>query len=86
MLNNHFIHFFKKHPNIKKSMNTYQKQKSNYSLRRALIQQLVNVKVAENDQQRAEAHKLVKSLKCQLKAYEVRYCYYQAKQILGDLG
>ena len=43
-------------------MNTYQKQKSNYSLRRALIQQLVNVKVAENDQQRAEAQKLVKSL------------------------
>ena len=48
-------------------MNTYQKQKSNYSIRRALIQQLVNVKVAENDQQRAEAHKLVKSLKMQLK-------------------
>ncbi len=67
-------------------MNTYQKQKSNYSLRRALIQQLVNVKVAENDQQRAEAHKLVKSLKCKLKAYEVKYCYYQANLITGDLG
>ena len=67
-------------------MNTYQKQKSNYSIRRALIQQLVNVKVAENDQQRAEAHKLVKSLKCQLKAYEVKYCYYQANLITGDLG
>ena len=67
-------------------MNTYQKQKSNYLLRRALIQQLVNVKVAENDQQRAEAHKLVKSLKMQLKAYEVKYCYYQANLITGDLG
>tara|TARA_A100001388_G_scaffold227384_1_gene178750 strand:- start:30643 stop:30855 length:213 start_codon:yes stop_codon:yes gene_type:complete len=67
-------------------MNTYQKQKSNYSLRRALIQQLVNVKVAENDQQRAEAHKKVKSLKMQLKAYEVKYCYYQANLITGDLG
>lgn len=67
-------------------MNTYQKQKSNYSLRRALIQQLVNVKVAENDQQRAEAHKLVKSLKMQLKAYEIKYCYYQANLITGDLG
>ena len=67
-------------------MNTYQKQKSNYSIRRALIQQLVNVKVAENDQQRAEAHKLVKSLKMQLKAYEVKYCYYQANLITGDLG
>ena len=67
-------------------MNTYQKQKINYSIRRALIQQLVNVKVAENDQQRAEAHKLVKSLKSQLKAYEVKYCYYQANLITGDLG
>ncbi len=67
-------------------MNTYQKQKSNYSIRRALIQQLVNVKVAENDQQRAEAHKLVKSLKMQLKAYEIKYCYYQANLITGDLG
>ena len=67
-------------------MNTYQKQKSNYSLRRALIQQLVNVKVAENDLQRAEAHKKVKSLKMQLKAYEIKYCYYQANLITGDLG
>jgi len=63
----------------------YKRRDTEFRLKRSLVNAYVTASVPNTIQQKQEALGMIKDFEKLLKAYEIKWAKYQARQILGNL-